>query len=67
MKQKATSLELAEAIKRRINIGGVHLVVRKIPHGFSANVVTAPREVPRCQTYVNQIVEELCKEYELQD
>jgi hypothetical protein len=67
MKQKATSLELEDVIKRRINIGGVYLVVRKDPCGFSANVVTAPAEVVRCQAHVNQIVEELREEYELQD
>lgn len=67
MKNKATSLELENLIKRRINIGGVYLIVSKHACGFSANVVTAPAEVVKCQAYVNRVVEELREEYELQD
>jgi hypothetical protein len=67
MKQKATARELEDMIKRAINIGGAHLKVHKDPYGFSANVVTYPDQLLRCQPFVNQIVEELREQYELID
>lgn len=67
MKQKATAEELADIIKERINIGGVHLVVHKDPYGFSANVISYPDQVIQCQPFVNQVVEELREQYELID
>jgi hypothetical protein len=58
--------ELADMIKRRINIGGVHIAVNPDPaYGWHATVITAPGQAVQCQQLAEQIASQLRNENDL--
>jgi hypothetical protein len=67
-KERKTKQELADMIAARINVGGVNVVVFKVPQlGWDANLITAPIQASNAATMVQQIAAELRTQYDLVD
>ena len=65
-KQKKSAQELAEIIKARLGLDGVHITVFPAPpYGWAAKVNVGVRVVNTFQQQVERLVPELSAEYDL--